>query len=84
MVTRNQWIMDIKVLRKEIKNMRKKILNIVIMAVITITAFFVGQDTVKETHMEKMKYAIKNIQYWEITNSGLDLYDFDGNLYQWK
>lgn len=33
---------------------------------------------------EKIQKAIDSIEYWEVTDNGLKLWDFDGNTYEWK
>lgn len=67
--------------------MKRKILYIAFTAVISMTAFFTGKlinTSTEPTHIQKMEYAFRNVEYWEITDTGLDIYDYDGNLYRWR
>lgn len=73
--------------------MKKKITYIAIMVAIALTAFFVGKNTTMTTenvyknadpNIEAMEYAFSNVAYWEVTDDGLNLYDYDGNLYEWR
>lgn len=40
-------------------------------------------DANNRSYEEIINTALENIEYWEVTDTGLDLYDYDGNLYQW-
>lgn len=80
--------MDVRRLRA----IKKKILYITLTAAIVLTAFFAGKSTAKtenvykeeESNIETMEKAFSQITYWEITNDGLNIYDYDGNLYEWR
>lgn len=70
-----------------------------ILATVSIGCFFLGKNmgsiekninttrTIPElsTHIERMEYALKNIEYWELAENGKDVlvYDYDGNVYKW-
>lgn len=64
--------------------MKKKISYIALTAAIAVAAFFVGRNTAPESEIsDSINTALDNIQYYEVTDTGLDLYDYSGNLYQW-
>ena len=75
------------------------LLRSVILATVSIGCFFIGKSTgciekninvtrtipESSTHIERMEYALKNIEYWELAENGKDVlvYDYDGNVYKW-
>lgn len=64
--------------------MKKKITYTIIMAALIVTAFFIGRNTVLEPKTSTLiNNALKNIEYFEVTDTGLNLYDYNGTLYQW-
>lgn len=68
--------------------MKKKIIYTLTLAAVAIGCFFIGRNTTnqpKETHVDRMEYALKNISYWEFAEDGetVLLYDYDGNIYEW-
>ena len=69
--------------------MKKKIVYILTFAAVAIGCFFIGRNTTDqtetETHIDRMEYALDNVEYWEIAEDGetVILYDHDGNIYKW-
>ena len=69
--------------------MKKKIIYTLTLAAVAIGCFFTGRNTADqpkpETHIDRMEYALDNIEYWEIAEDGetVLLYDYDGNIYKW-
>lgn len=63
--------------------MKKRIAYILVVAVITVAAFFVGRFT-SSTKEEIVQKACEYITYWEVTDNGINFYDIDGNAYEWN
>ena len=69
--------------------MKKKIVYTLTLAAVSLGCFFIGRNTADqietETHIDRMEYALDNIEYWEIAEDGetVILYDHDGNIYKW-
>ena len=69
--------------------MKKKIIYTLTLATVSLGCFFIGRNTTDqtetETHIDRMEYALDNIEYWEIAEDGetVILYDHDGNIYKW-
>lgn len=69
--------------------MKKKIIYTLTLVAVSLGCFFVGRNTADqpkpETHIDRMEYALDNIEYWEIAADGetVLLYDYDGNIYKW-
>lgn len=69
--------------------MKKKIIYTLTLATVAIGCFFIGRNTTDqtetETHIDRMEYALDNVEYWEIAEDGetILLYDYDGNVYEW-
>lgn len=65
--------------------MKKKIAYILTTAAIILAAFFIGRNTSPEpTKEETIQKSCDYITYWEITDNGIDFYDADGNVYEWR
>ena len=69
--------------------MKKKIIYTLTLAAVSLGCFFIGRNTAdqpkQETHIDRMEYALDNVEYWEIAEDGetVILYDHDGNIYKW-
>lgn len=45
---------------------------------------FTEKQLFKLTIPETMEKAVENVEYWEVAEEGLDLYDYEGNVYRWR
>lgn len=64
--------------------MKKKISYIALTAALIVTAFFIGRNTASEQDTSTLiNIALENIEFFEVSDTGLDLYDYNGNLYHW-
>lgn len=69
--------------------MKKKIIYTLTLAAVSLGCFFIGRNMTDQpkpdTHIDRMEYALDNIEYWEIAADGetVILYDYDGNIYKW-
>lgn len=53
--------------------------------ILLCTASFIAGALVSQpSHIQKMEYALDNVEYWEVDDSGMDLYDYNGNVYRWE
>lgn len=63
----------------------KKLGKIIAGVAAIAAAFLVGRVTAPEaTIPEVMEKAVENVEYWEVAEEGLDLYDYEGNVYRWR
>ena len=63
----------------------KKLGKIIAGVAAIAAAFLVGRVTAPEaTIPEVMEKAVENVEYWEVAEEGLDLYDYEGNVYCWR
>lgn len=61
--------------------MKKTKIGIILLCTVS---FIAGALVSQPSHIQKMEYAFDNVEYWEVDGSGMDLYDYNGNVYRWE